>query len=340
MFQVAANGQLRHQEEMGRPKKPAYALDARQRPVPLAKAPMSTTEVGNAGARRAAAVIGLAVCAETSHATLSEDSAKVDLKISLRHAYVRSADLTVHCQVKAGASYEEKSLDGQVIALSLDSETLSALRLGTQPAMIAWVPPRPSTHVYCQVLTERDTLKSRIKMPVNSFVTPALRFEISRAHAFREPTGPRVRVDMTPRLQGVMQRARTTYRQIEVIDNPMVGKLHVTRLAWRHVTRRSKIAARRTASLQAVPYLEHILKQKPDRYRLAEREFLVAGERTLERRTILLWYNDSLRLGGEVRSLMVRVREDVTYPRDWMMYPLSITDVQQCATLASWWCKR
>jgi hypothetical protein len=42
---------------------------------------------GAAGARRASALLGIAACAETTHTTLDEDSAKVDMKLSFRHAY-------------------------------------------------------------------------------------------------------------------------------------------------------------------------------------------------------------------------------------------------------------
>ena len=59
----------------------------------------------------------------------------------------------------------------------------------------------------------------------------------------------------------------------------------------------------------------------------------------LERRSVQLWYYEALRTDDDLRSLLVRVREDVSYPRDWMKYPLSVNDVKQSATLESWWCK-
>ena len=55
---------------------------------------------GSAGARRAAALLSVAMCAEAAHATMDEEGAKVDLKLGLRHAHIKGTLLTVHCQVK------------------------------------------------------------------------------------------------------------------------------------------------------------------------------------------------------------------------------------------------
>lgn len=42
---------------------------------------------GAAGGRRASALPGVAACAETTHTTLDEDSAKVDIKLSFRDTF-------------------------------------------------------------------------------------------------------------------------------------------------------------------------------------------------------------------------------------------------------------
>jgi hypothetical protein len=301
---------------------------------------MSTTETGYAGARRAAAVIGIATCAETSYSTLAEEGAKVDLKVSIRHAFLPSTALTVHCQIKTGESYRVPVSDPTVITVAVDRDTLEALRLGTQPAMLAWVPAKQSSRVYWHIAVSGAALKTRVRIPNHCYVTPALRFELSRARAQLEPSAAHPRLDMH---QGdaivTTSRAKAAYKKLKSVENPLVGKLMITRLAWRHVTRRSKRAERRIASLQAVPYLKHFLSRRPDRYTLADQIFHRRGHRILERRTILMWYSGALRARGESRTLLVKIREDVTYPEDWMKYPLSIEDVQQQATLVSWWCK-
>ena len=66
---------------------------------------------GAAGGRRAAAMLGVALCAETAHSTMDEEGAKVDLKVSMRHPFFESTVITVHCQVKSGKSYRSRTND-------------------------------------------------------------------------------------------------------------------------------------------------------------------------------------------------------------------------------------
>src|SRR5689334_692426 len=71
----------------------------------------SETADGEAGARRAAAHLTIAVCGETAHTSMGEDAAKVDLKISFRHAFIPTKLLNVHIQVKSGSSYRSAHTD-------------------------------------------------------------------------------------------------------------------------------------------------------------------------------------------------------------------------------------
>jgi len=49
---------------------------------------MSTSKAdGAAGARRAAAILAIAACAETTSGSFSEDTAKIDVKLSFRNTF-------------------------------------------------------------------------------------------------------------------------------------------------------------------------------------------------------------------------------------------------------------
>ena len=87
---------------------------------------------GAAGARRAAALLSTAVCAEIAHTTMDEDGAKVDLKIGLRHAQHPKTLITVHCQVKSGNSYcAQSSTRDEVVLQNMDSA--SRINLTAKP---------------------------------------------------------------------------------------------------------------------------------------------------------------------------------------------------------------
>lgn len=303
----------------------------------------TTIDMGSAGARRAAALLGIAVCAETAHATLEDDCAKVDLKIGMPHAFHNGTRITVHCQVKSGQSYRSPSSSKAQLVLQLDEDTLSVLRSGTQPALLLWVPPKPSPRIYWHILDRRHTLRTRVKIPRENFVTPSLRIDLSRASAFDRYSHSIPRQDVASLSEDQVTRtARQAYRTLgsQQLRHPLLGTLRVTRLGWRHITRASKSKQKRLQSLRVVPYLPMVLENIPDHYVVTDKSIKVVGSRTVERRHVLMWYRNAFRLESVPHLAIVRVREEVSYPTNWLQYPMSIDDVRQTATLASWWCKR
>jgi len=96
---------------------------------------------GAAGARRACALLGIALCAETTTASMDADSAKVDLKLGFRHAFSPGALLTIHCQVKHGASYKSPQSSERVLKAIVDSATTAAPRRGSKPSLLVLAPP-------------------------------------------------------------------------------------------------------------------------------------------------------------------------------------------------------
>jgi hypothetical protein len=93
-------------------------------------------------------------------------------------------------------------------------------------------------------------------------------------------------------------------------------------------------------SLRILPYLKAFLASPPDRYTSNFVGLKANGSITTETRYLMCWYRQALTVDGESHSLLVRIREEITYPTEWAKRPLSDTEVQQVATLAAWWCKR
>jgi hypothetical protein len=86
--------------------------------------------------------------------------------------------------------------------------------------------------------------------------------------------------------------------------------------------------------------LKNLLIQPPDRYATAQSKIERFGKETRETRSILCWYRNALLIDGASYSLLVRIREQITYPSDWSNRVISMQDIKQDAALASWWCKR
>lgn len=297
---------------------------------------------GAAGARFAAGVLGVAICAETTATTMAEDSAKVDVKFSFRHIAEPSKLITAHAQIKSGPSYRRTIKDQKHIALVLDKDTLKALSGGGMPGLVIWVPPPPMDRIYWYASNPRaENVSTRI--PRTQFVRPSLRYDLTRLYDYSSwgQKYAKAMVRNTAASKVLLARAKTAYRELKATlwTNPLVGELKVSRLAWRHITRRSKSGARRDLSLRAVPYLKAFLSAPPDRYACHVDSIDQIGARTVETRFLICWYRQALIIDSVSHSLMLRIREEISFPTNWQDRPLATSEVKQVATLASWWCR-
>ena len=297
---------------------------------------------GAAGARWAASMLGIAACAEVSHATLDEDCAKVDLKLSYRDPFSPKDLISIHAQVKSGPSYQAASSNERVITLNIDKATLDALHRSPNLGVVLWVPPKPQDRIYWYADLPRSPAKSPAKLPRTQYVTPSIGFDFARLCKYANWTQsvPMQTVGSATDEQ-IMQKAKAAYKKLKAANHkhPLVGELAVTRLAWRHVTRRSKTSKRRIKSLRAVPHLKLLMDKAPDRFVTTSVEISKAGKRTTDTRFLLCWYRKALEIDGKKHSVLLRIKEQITYPTNWKNTPLPAREIKQSATLASWWCK-
>jgi hypothetical protein len=298
---------------------------------------------GAAAARYAAGLLGIATCAETTATSMAEDAGKVDVKFSFRHIASTGKLITAHAQVKAGPSYRQNSSDATQLSLGIDKATLQALSGTGMPGVVIWVPPPPMDRLYWYAADPRAILKTPVKVKRTQYIRPSLRHDLSRFYDYASWTRGYTKqtVAALPDVQ-VMAKAKLAYKALksQTWINPLVGTLEVSRLAWRHITRRSKSVGRRTMSLRITPYLKAFLASPPDRYACNIFDIRESGTRTIETRYLMCWYRQALTIKGESYSLLVRIREEITFPTNWAARPLSTSDVTQVATLAAWWAKK
>jgi hypothetical protein len=298
---------------------------------------------GSAAARFAAAQLGIATCAETTAATMAEDCAKVDVKFSFRHAIVDEILITFHAQIKAGPSYKKPSSNDSHLVLGIDKQTVSALSGTGLPGLLVWVPPPPMDRLYWHASDPRNQIKTPICIQRNQYIRPSLRYDLSRIYDYASfsPGHPQLTIK-TDKPANITNYAKKAYKELRSQKpyNSLIGDIRVTRLGWRHVTRRSKTTARRELSLRVVPYLRNFLIKRPDRYACNYCGIQVVGKWATESRFLLCWYRRALRIDEESYTLLIRIKEEIRYPARWKDGPLSKDKVYQTATLASWWCKR
>jgi hypothetical protein len=305
------------------------------------KSNISKQETGGAGERRAAALLTIAVCAQTSHGTMAEDGGKVDLKLSFRSVLCPDSVITAHCQVKSGPSFRVACSKEGELALSVDSETLSALAEGTQPALLAWVSPKPLGRVYWQVIPVVRKLKATVKIPKCQFVTPAMRIDLSRVHAFRSSQSRSPVINLPSLPDRSISTARDGYKELKEcpVKSPIMGNILFTRSGWRHVTRASRSKQRRQNSFELIPYLRTLLRTSPDRLQVVKQAPEVMGSQTQETREVILSYKKAIKKSEVYHDVLIRLIERINYPRNWERFGVSPSEVSVSVSAKSWWCK-
>jgi hypothetical protein len=274
---------------------------------------------------------------------MEEDCAKVDIKFSFRHAIDSQRLITFHAQIKAGPSYKQRSSNSKHLVLGIDKATISALSGTGMPGLLIWVPPPPMDRLYWHAADPRNRVKTPICIHRNQFIRPSLRYDLSRIYDYSSfSTGhPQLTVRAVDPANAISD-AKKAYKELRSLKpkNSLIGDICVTRLGWRHVTRRSKSTARRELSLRVVPYLKHFLVKRPARYACSYCDIQVVGGWATESRFLLCWYRKALIIDGKSYTLLIRIKEEIQYPAKWRDRPLSKDKVLQAATLASWWCKQ
>lgn len=261
--------------------------------------------------------------------------------MSFRSTFDQGKLININCQIKSGASFRSTSNPTHITLKNIDEATVRALTdIGT-PGLIVWVPPYPLTRIYWFTRDVRAPWKPPVRLSRNNYVRPSLRYDLTRHAIYSGWQSNRVTSTVkTLSEHEVMCRAKGAYSDLKknTLNHPLAGVLRITRLGWRHVTRRSKSRKSRTLALRALPHLQKLLTRVPDRFLCQNEGAIESGKKTIEKRSILCWYRRALQIDGVSHTVVVRIREEISFPTEWDSRPLRVTDITQEATLASWWC--
>jgi hypothetical protein len=283
----------------------------------------------------------LACRAEGQWGSREDDSAKIDLILTLDHPWHPGERMLVLCQVKSGPSYGEILRDGTGFKL-----------LGA-----AKVAAKRSSHDICMIWVDRDLsrafwafLHPNSKSGVQEYgaiheINPTMLFDLARCMAARSPTGssggrgvmlPDVTSDIPVRRALALQ----AYRKAKSVQSPILGDIELTRLGWRHMFRKSRAAANKNASLNLIPRLEAILKCHPSATAITASD--LSDQEGYVRRTceyLLKYERVNIRRKGDTSprtvTVHVRVLEEICFPTDWERMAMLSQQVSRRVVLKS-----
>lgn len=253
----------------------------------------------------------------------ADDNAKIDLMLSMAHPWQAGERQLILCQVKSGNTF------GAILenepGFTLYGAAKTAARRTSHAICVIWV-DRDKNRVFWAFL-HPDTRRGKQAYGSHHELTPAVRFDLARCVACREKRGAEGgRGIILPSVSGNLAKQRavalTSYRNYRAIKSPILGEVECTRLGWRHMFRKGRAAANKSASLNIIPRLPSLLTERPSA--VAITSIAISEREKFEIRTCeyLLKYKllrvlDSHAKGSRPATGYVRLIEEVLYPKDW-----------------------
>jgi hypothetical protein len=281
-----------------------------------------------------------ALGAEVSWGSRNEDGRKIDLIASYDHPWFEKERIIFLVQVKSGTSYGVKLANG----FKLLSSAKKAAQRTSHPICIVWV-DRDTKKTYWAYIHPNSTANNQIYKE-NHLITPAMRFDIARSQAKflpRKIGGAGIIItNKTNTLQEKRQLALSNYKLLKKkkIICPNLGEVEFTRVGWRHMFRKSRAAENKDTSLIVINYLHHILTDKPSSIYVSDLKIKDILDFTYRKCEYILSYEQVKNIKGEKIKVIIRLIEEIRWPKEWNSHACLSQQVDRKLTFLSCYYKK
>ncbi|MFW1475703.1 hypothetical protein ACEWBL_23425 [Vibrio parahaemolyticus] len=267
----------------------------------------------------AAANLILATRSEISWGSREEDGRKIDLFLSCDHPWFSKERIIILCQVKSGQSYGEMLNRG----FNLKKAAYVSAQRTTHSILVLWVNRDENLSFWAYI--HPNSKYSRNGFGSYHKITPATYFDLARCVS-RE-------MNITEGGKGVTIRKRNTdyklrrrnvydsYSGVQSVFCPVLGKVEVTRLGWRHMFRKGRAKKFKESSLDCIPYIKKILAQKPTEHAITSIDEWDKNNFSYRKAEHLLKFDKVTISSPEEKNreicVVARILEEIRYPCDW-----------------------
>lgn len=263
----------------------------------------------------AAAKILLALRSEISWGSREEDNRKIDLKLSFEHPWLKKERVNVLSQVKSGEYYGISLNKG----FTLKSTAFTAVKRQAHSIFLIWVDR--DTHKSFWAYIHPNSQSDSTDYGLHHTISPATYFDLTRCisrnlNIITGGKGISIRRDYSS-LKQKRNNALSKYRSFDLLYCPSLGDIKLTRLGWRHMFRKNRNKHYKESSLDCIPYLDVLLKQKPSEHIVTEVKEWNNNEYDYRYAEHLLKYNQIKLYNGNSRTIICRIIEEIRYPDNW-----------------------
>ena len=261
-----------------------------------------------------------ALNAEVSWGSRNQDNSKIDLLLSFNHPWIIGQRTLLLSQVKSGASFG-KIEDS---AIKLYSKGIKEAQKSQNNICLIWYDHLTKENYW--VYIHSNTQPKKVELGKNHILSPATRFEISRCISrssklqyfnARGLIMDITSIDEKP-LAVYRKYLKSLYRNYNLINNPLYGKIEITNYGWQHMFRKSRIKKYKRESLIILPYLKQLLTYQPDRHWIisflkdTHNDFSI-----LRYEHVLRYENIKSNINNEVYEVVIKLIEEIAFPTEW-----------------------
>ena len=262
----------------------------------------------------------LACRGEGQWGSRAEDGCKIDLIFSSQHPWHKGERILILAQVKSGESYGRLIPDGFVLSGRAKAEA------------------KRTSHGICVIWVDRDTSKlfwayvhPKTKATQQCYgalheVSPATIYDLARCMAAQTATKSGAKGLVVRKRTGNIterrKRVKQAYRAGSGAQSPVIGRVEFTKYGWRHIFRRGRLKANKSASMDLIPYLKKLLQRFPTKHAINASELCTKGQYQYRTCEHLLKYDGvsifDKQIGASRKAVAhVRLVEEIKFPELW-----------------------
>ncbi|PCJ67301.1 MAG: hypothetical protein COA58_02995 [Bacteroidetes bacterium] len=281
---------------------------------------------GKSAERFFAATLTVSLEARIFWASRTEDDSKVDLVSILTHPWINNTVQVIFTQIKSGNSYCE-----------IVNETLKVKKLKFRDfinrnhhTLICWTSDDDIPYWF---IIKANSRYFKTEYPKHHRISPAMRFDITRILASSTLKNGGKGLAFSCRssaydkdsFKQLRKTAKVIYKKLKLerIDNPLLGEIKFTRLAWRHITRESRLNEYKVASFEIFKILGLIISETPTNHYILKSCQKENGDFNYRENEYLLVY-DNVRCYDKTNKeyfgtrIYMKLLEFIEYQNDWM----------------------
>lgn len=320
-------------------------LKSRVKVIPRQDPPFNPLN-GSDAESYAMAKLLLACRGEGAWGSRADDNAKIDMILSCQHPWIKNENMVVLTQVKSGDKYGYLEESGFVLK---KAAKFAAVRT-SHDICIIWV-DRNNNKLFWAYVHPETTVKKQYYGAYHE-VSPATIFDLARcmSKGGRYAKGGKGIV-IRKRDTNITQRRKSVkevyldFQKHSRIKSPVLGKIELTRIGWRHMFRSGRRKENKEASLNIIPYLSRLLARVPSCHAITDSSQFIIKKFVYCRREHILKFDDLTvsqreRVNMKGFTAHIRLVEEIRYPVDWSIQAMLSQEVERRVVLKSAYYKK